>query len=65
MENISVENGTVVLSSIRIHAAVTAEGVVKKNVQSSLATKLDGTSLIKRNNVSVSSMKRNHWITGH
>ena len=30
MEKIKAESGTVVLSSIRIHAAVTVEGVVKE-----------------------------------
>ena len=64
MEKIKAENGTVVLSSIRIHAAVTAEGVVKKCMVF-VCYKTDGTNLIMRKNVLMSSMKRNHWITGH
>ena len=59
MEKLKPESGTVVLSSIRIHAAVTAEGVMKKCIVF-VCYKTDGTSLIMRNNVLMSSMKRNH-----
>ena len=64
MEKIKAESGTVVLSSIIIHAVVDVEGVMKKCIVF-ICYKTDGTSLIMRKNVSVSSMKRNHWITSH
>ena len=47
-----------------MHAAVTAEGVMKKCIVFT-RYKPDGIILIMRMDVSMSSMKRNHWITGH
>ena len=58
------KRGIVVLSYSWIHATVTTERVRKKCIVFT-CYKTNGTILIMRMDVSMSSMKRNHWITDH